>query len=82
MTEQPEEWQPIATAPRDGSPILAAWTNRTGFDQATWCRLAWKHNRRTGRDYFGDEIEMDDYELADDQPTHWLPIPPLPVPET
>ena len=63
------DWQPIETAPKDGERILLAW----GIDaiEIGW----WKHNGRTQRSYFAIDHEMDDYELADDQPTHWMPLP-------
>jgi hypothetical protein len=78
-------WQPIETAPKDGTiiPCLHA-----GKDQ--WRPLRWKTNSRitTGKkrgdtwnryleSYFGDPNEMDDYDLAlpENQPTHWLKIP-------
>lgn len=88
------EWQPIETAPKDGSRVLC-WA--PGWDNPTF--LIWKHNRRLDRpkyghlsqdeetwlearlaDYFGDPDEMDDYELAlvSGGPTHWMPLPELP----
>lgn len=82
------QWQPIEMAPKDGSQVLV-W--REGWDI---CLLIWKTNhriveaRKVGEDvfgmsdsYFGDPIESDDYELAKpgQGPTHWLPLPPVPV---
>ena len=67
------EWQPIETAPKHGRNIIC-WAH--GWDY--WQALAWKHNPRTKLDYFGDPYEMDDYHHADNQPTHWLPVPQVP----
>ena len=58
------EWQPIETAPRDGTDILVGYT--TGeicilhFDAATFAW--WDH--------------LGAYEFPD--PTHWMPLPPPP----
>jgi len=78
------EWQPISTAPKDGSRILC-WA--PDFNDP--CFLVWKTNPRIvhahgqgqslelATSYFGDPNEMDDYDLAeaDGGPTLWLPIP-------
>ena len=70
-------WQPIETAPRDGSLIVcwaAGWTRP--------CFLCWKTNSRLpGVAYFGDPDESDDYELAEPGggPTHWHPLAALPL---
>lgn len=88
-------WQPISTAPMDGSEVLC-W--RTGWSKPII--LIWKTNRRlvTGRanartpeekewlscradSYFGDPTEDDDYDFAilGAGPTHWLPYPAFPA---
>ena len=78
------EWQPIETAPKDGSLVLCCWSPwkpvAYGPEQGEVCLLRWKLNPRNSREYFGDPDEWDDYELADitNQPTHWLPLPDLP----
>ena len=69
-------WQPIETAPKDGSCIVC-WA--PSFDGP--CFLTWKTNPRTGLSYFGDVVEQDDYELGTDGPTHWYPIEPPPSQE-
>jgi hypothetical protein len=71
------DWQPIATAPKDGTWVLV-WG-----PSDTWSlvRLAWyAYNHRSGKAYWKLDGECDDYELAADQPTHWMPLPPPPVP--
>lgn len=59
------EWQPIETAPRDGTPILVAVEGgRFYADKAEWTASGWAypcHNH-------GPEIS----------PTHWMPLPPPP----
>ena len=80
-------WQPIETAPKDGSLIV-------GF-APSWGRpsfLVWKTNPRIvsahksnespemAESYFGNPDESDDYELAQPGggPTHWHPLAALP----
>jgi len=66
-------WKDIKDAPRDGSHVIC-WRS----DWVAPAVLIWKFNIRTDREYFGDPVEYDDYELADNQPTHFLPHEPLP----
>lgn len=59
------EWQPIETAPRDGSKVLAydpGWCGGT-MAIARW----WDGEFRTGN-LPGEEM----------YPTHWMPLPPPP----
>jgi len=71
------EWQPIETAPKDGSVVLlyrglnvvAGWFVR-GAD------YEW---------YFVDDTRLDEHEnidpnayVRDFPPTHWMPLPPPP----
>ena len=63
-------WQPIETAPRDGSIIIAfhaAWTRPS----AVW----WETTQGGGGQWMFDS---DDSERAKPEPTHWqsLPAPP------
>jgi hypothetical protein len=85
-------WRPIETAPKDGTPIVC-WAN--GWEPLFLC---WKTNRRIVEarkldpaqvsdmtdSYFGDPNEMDDYDLAKpgNGPTHFMPLPPPPVPKS
>lgn len=69
------QWQPIESAPKDGTAIVA-WN-------CNWPSpmfVCWKTNPRTGETYFGDPYESDDYELAKPEyaPTHWHPLASLP----
>lgn len=65
-----EEWQPIETAPKDGTTILAVRDEnpRCGYslisfdEEFGWCGLNADHEKR----------------VALHQPTHWIPIPPRP----
>ena len=65
------EWQPIETAPKDGSAILS-WPTGSMFKDDTfsyvvrWCgwRECWIE--AAGEEYQGFE------------PTHWMPLPPPP----
>lgn len=68
------DWQPIETAPRDGTPILAALTvhdNRTG--------QKWQQYDVIYADDETGEIHNDcDFGWAFDDYEVWMPIPPLP----
>lgn len=63
----PEGWQPIETAPKDGTLILLAIPQ--GVVAASWQEWA------PGEWWFGSDIV--DYDDA----THWMPLPAAPSPE-
>lgn len=69
------EWQPIETAPKDGTRILLAriGKNETGKDLGVWwaCRGWWSDKWQCW--YNGVEPSG----LA--KPTHWLMLPEAPV---
>ena len=60
---EPARWQPIETAPKDGTRILL-WLEPTRIAMP----FAWQDGRWMG----------DDYPLNMATPTHWMPIPPPP----
>lgn len=88
------KWEPIDTAPKDGSLVLCCWLGGEGGVSL----LCWKTNFRLERDrrrdnltdedrrwldqrvdsYFGDPLESDDYHLA--EPANF-PTHWLPLPE-
>lgn len=79
-------WRPIETAPRDGSRVLCVGPN-VGPDFLVWKtnpRIVAAHQAGQFLDhvasYFGDDIELDDYDYAlpENAPTLWLPLPELP----
>ena len=60
------EWQPIETAPKDGTVILT-WTD--GLGDGAYMPMA--YNAAGGwSEYWGN---------SDLLPTHWMPLPPAPV---
>ena len=75
------EWQPIETAPKDGSRILAFFPLNSGY-----CR---KKNMEifmqvliVGWDYYGWQLAPDGgtefvYEITG-EPTHWMSLPDSP----
>ena len=89
-------WQTIDTAPKDGSTIICAIAGQKDWSLRAWkdnprllptsglseANLAWLAARWKPY-YWGDPVEMDDYDLAlpENQPTHWLPTPPIPEAE-
>lgn len=73
------DWQPIETAPKDGTPVL---TCRAGFLPALshWGSYAGKDRWGTDPETFMEEDHFMDYWLSCDYaPTHWMPLPPPPV---
>lgn len=74
------EWRKIETAPKDGRDVLLyseIWEETLGAVQiASWDRdEGW---------IFQSALDIDglDDDVADYGPTHWMPLPPPPAPET
>ena len=64
-------WQPIETAPRDGTRVLISCVGECGTEwmYVAWCKgIRWRLIERKDRSY----IEVND------QPTHWMPLPEPP----
>lgn len=61
------EWQPIETAPRDGTPFLGYWAggkHDCSFRAIKWHKENWWE---TNEDYRTSE------------PSHWMPLPEPPA---
>ena len=71
--QEMSEWQPIETAPKDGSTVLVATSGKVTAawwdeDQSIWTELlVWNS--------VFDEYEAQPIGFA---PTHWMPLPPPP----
>lgn len=64
------EWQPIETAPRTGKPFLAVYGGQVRVVQ--WGKTS--HVPIYGFCLADQGVE--DFDICD--PTHWMPMPPLP----
>ena len=63
------EWQPISTAPKDGTVVIVWWWNKV---ITAWCAGAGLS--RDGGDWWRShamEVVSTDYP----RPTHWMPLP-------
>jgi len=75
-------WMPIETAPKDGTAILVAGTNRNG---APMLGEAYWHVNPDGRDDVGfwwANTDPGDYyacQIDEGALTHWQPLPKPPV---
>lgn len=76
------DWQPIETAPRDGTEVLLTWMEADGQPQDI-VGLAWDPEKENG--FFPGVVGMwsaksGNYTWCDAHgygPTHWAPIPKL-----
>lgn len=67
-----QEWQPIETAPMDGVTIVAVRAEK-GHQSYTF--IFWSDIDNEWAGY----TAKDEKRLVLFQPTHWVPLPPLPV---
>ena len=82
------DWQPIETAPKDGTEIIAVFSNDYGFQEAPTVYGPWTVAFKRGRwmaSWGGcSVIESESYAgttymEAEMEPTHWMPLPPAPT---
>lgn len=67
------QWQPMESAPRDGTPFLAKWSDRLGATIVSWNGESGYNSFTTGSlDRFGtpDQYGAEWF-------TYWMPIPAL-----
>lgn len=72
-----EDWQPIETAPKDGTEILGFM----GYDnygepemRVIWWRRGWG-------DWIGDAVWGPDHDPETYEPISWMPLPAPPKPD-
>lgn len=69
------EWQPIETAPRDGTEFIAL--SPKGVSRCKWADVDWDEHP-LGRVYKWWINPDDEFWFEDgphDAPTHWMPLP-------
>lgn len=73
------DWQPIETAPKDGTVVLVVGDR--GHSCAQWRREGWDTGSGWHATVEGQEcLDGDDrYGLKRLSPTHWMPIPSPPA---
>jgi len=72
------EWQPIETAPKDGTPVLIfvpAYTRPTLGDFPAVMQVAHWYGF-AGGEFAWTEVHGEGYETY--EPTHWMPLPGAP----
>lgn len=80
------QWQPIETAPKDGTEVLLFAPGRLTY--GAWVEPSPEPNIKY-RDGFAPEPEWEDFEpywsswdggfTTEHPPTHWMPLPPPPT---
>lgn len=75
------DWQPIETAPKDGTPVLV-WEYYTGISVADWGETSVYSDRKRGKGMdwcVGQCCDENDRNIRHTvEPTHWMPLPEAP----
>ena len=91
MSKASQEWQPIATAPKDGTIIIlsdgrwvhpGAWAPAVQGDSYPWIfveDLTGAGHQPVGCCDREDASRIEVNAWRDDGPSHWMPLPALPV---
>lgn len=77
---EPGTWQPIESAPKDGTVVLLWWRATDGV--AYWAAGAWQEFGDGSKGWIGESFHAseDGYwtRIVGDRPTHWMPLPVAP----
>ena len=68
------DWQPIETAPKDGTRILAYGNHLLNAEQ-TWATVIWQDY---SKGFVCDPNEATEYDPEVSIITHWMPLPASP----
>lgn len=73
------EWQPIETAPKDGTVIIV-WTNHDEVEVTSWYQTkGYGYEPVPGTEFFREVRGKVLYEgWNGNTPTHWMPLPEPP----
>jgi hypothetical protein len=73
-------WQPIDTAPKDGTEVLVGWYFKRGYyEHQVWQDRGWGWDVAIAS--WEGERWSDWQRTIDPTPTHWMPLPAAPTPE-
>jgi hypothetical protein len=67
-------WQPISTAPKDGTLILGIYAHDPADNEPWYGLVRWTVGKDEWRDQFYDDEWM--------EPSHWMPLPASPAAES
>ena len=68
-------WQPIETAPKDGTRILAYGKHGLDVDEQKWATVVWQDY---SKGFVCDPNEATEYDPEVSNITHWMPLPEKP----
>lgn len=71
-------WQPIETAPKDGTKIMVYCPKFGVSAPAHWVTQQFHKKPKPYWSHFGEYL-MGIQAIRDDQPTHWKPLPDPPA---
>ncbi len=75
--DQAAAWQPIETAPKDGSEIILGCAGKNGWSGAGFYHDGSQCKRSDGG-WFGEDDRNNLLIAKDIDVTHWMPLPPPP----
>ena len=67
-------WQPIETAPKDGTPVLVAWRERRRPS------IMWRQEKSVYPAFHNGQVDRcgTPVQYAEEWFTHWMPLPEPP----
>jgi hypothetical protein len=68
------QWQPIETAPRDGSSVIIGCAGKGSGEGVYATEPGWKGWPEPGWYWVGEDADL----ARPIEPTHWMPLPPPP----
>ena len=72
-------WQPIETAPKDGTSVLVGWEGKSKMMIAHWDKDTYEGKRRPTKPYWWSwDASLTATISRANPPTHWMKLPSSP----